>query len=154
MQPDIEPRRLRRIVIRRQRDPVGLERAIDLGTVGVDLLRARVPLRLARLQLFGALDTLIEHLEGMVDGRLGSEQFREFEQHAAGFRIDFDIVQQNGVGMFGFQAFCGQLSICSVFSRILASSSGFGMDAAAAFGPASTCRRGGSGWLLAPAAVR
>ena len=51
------------IVIRRQRDAVRLNRAIDFGIVCMDLFLALIPLRLAALQLLGALNALIEDKE-------------------------------------------------------------------------------------------
>ena len=39
----------------------------------MDLLLTLIPLRLVGLELLGAIDALVEHLEGMIDGCLGPE---------------------------------------------------------------------------------
>ncbi len=63
VQPHVQAGRLGGIVILRQRDAVGLNRAIDFGIVSMDLFLALIPLRLAALQLPGALDALVEDKE-------------------------------------------------------------------------------------------
>jgi len=63
VQPDVETRRLRGIIVFRQRHAVRKHRAVDFGIVGVDLLLALIPLRLIALKLSGALDALIEDRE-------------------------------------------------------------------------------------------
>ena len=69
----------------------------------MDLLLALIPLRLIALKLFGALDALIEHREGMVDGGLRAEHVGKFEEHPAGLRIDLDVAQEFGAGAFGLE---------------------------------------------------
>src|ERR1700693_6137823 len=56
----------------------------------------------------GALNSLIEDFERMVDSGLGSEQLRVFNQKPAGFSVDFHVVEQDGIGMLGLQ-FCDEL---------------------------------------------
>src|SRR4051812_37115534 len=60
VQPDVQTRRLAGIVIGRQRHAVGENRAVDFGSVGVNLLSALVPLGLIGLELLAPLDALIE----------------------------------------------------------------------------------------------
>ena len=70
VQPDVETSRFAGIVVFRQRHAVGENRAVNFRVVGMDLLLALIPLRLIGLELFAALDALIERAEGMVDGGL------------------------------------------------------------------------------------
>src|SRR5664279_4413584 len=81
MQPDVEPGRFGWVVICRQRNAVGQDRAVDFGVVGVDLFDALIPLRLVVLELLGTLDALVQDIEGMVDGSLGSDQVGALEEH-------------------------------------------------------------------------
>ncbi len=101
--PDVKPRRLGRVVPLRQGDGVRLHRAIDLRIVGVDLLFAGVPGRRAVAQLFGPRDALIEHHQRVIDGVLGAEQLRIFQQIAARLGEHLDVAHQVGIGVLGLQ---------------------------------------------------
>ena len=80
--PDVEPRRFRRVVPLRQGDGVRLHRAVDRRIVGVDLLFTGVPGRRSVAQLFGPCDAQIEHHQRVIDGVLGAEQLRIFQQNS------------------------------------------------------------------------
>ena len=94
MQPDIEPRRLARIVIRRERHAIGKHRTIDFGGISKNLPTPLVPLWLLRLELLTALDALIECCHRVIDRRGRGKHIRILNEHLAGMGVDGDIVQQ------------------------------------------------------------
>jgi len=91
VQPDVETSWLRGIVVFRQRDAVRQQGAVDFGTVGEDLLLALIPLRLVALELSGALDTLVQDRESMLDSSLIPEHVRELAKHTSSLDINLDI---------------------------------------------------------------
>lgn len=62
-QPDVEAGRLAGIIVFRQRDSVGKNRAVNFRGGGMDLPLALIPLRLIGLKLLAALNTLIGELQ-------------------------------------------------------------------------------------------
>ena len=113
VQPDVEARRLRRVVVLRQRDSVRLHRAIDLRVIRVNLLCARVPRRCPRCNCLRALDPLIQHRHRMIDRVLRAEQLRKLEQHPAGLGVDLHVAHQFRLGMRAFNSRTAA-SICSL----------------------------------------
>ena len=103
VQPHIEPHGPARVVSVGQGYRIRLHRAIDRRIIGMDLLLALVPVALPGGHLPPAIDALVQHHHGVIDGVLGVHQLGKLQQETSGFGVHLDVAHQVGIGMMRLQ---------------------------------------------------